>query len=123
VGSKSSVWDQPVAPLFSTPRAERQRRALPVLRRMRMLVLSGKHVKLYAALFAAAGAELLVREFARHELVRAMLPGWDVAVIDAFGDANLVLWLVDRALAACGFVHKGGFRVSSGPRRQTARAA
>ena len=118
--TRSSVWEHPVAPLFAAPPAERARRALPVLRQMRPLVAAG--AKLLDALLAVK-CGLLEREFARHELVRCLLPGFELRVIHEYGDPNLVLWLINRAVERAGGRHAGGHRVSSGPLRLTARAA
>ena len=119
MAGRSSETQQPVAPLFSTPRDERQVRAVPVLRQMRRLVLSGRQTKVLEALHAAGDG--LEREYARHELIRALAPITEIGLLQQWGDANLVLWAIDKALVACGATHRGGHLVSVG--RQTRRAA
>lgn len=110
-GSRSEL-EQPVAPLFAAERSERQRRAVPVLRRIRSRVADGGF--LTAALLAERGIE---REFARHELVRAVCVfGVEIEKLDLYGDVTLRLCFVDRALRACGALHRGGHFVTSGRR-------
>jgi hypothetical protein len=83
---------------------------------MRLLVLDG--VNIADSLFAAAedlGGGLLVREFARRELIDALLPGMLLDVVVQHGDQTLWLWLIDTALAKCGSLpHRGGHHVTRG---------
>lgn len=111
---RRSELQQPVAvALFSTPRPERQRRALSVLRELRDRVAVGGKV-----LAELAGLPVLIeREFARFELRRALPQGLELEALDRDGDTALRLWLIDRALKACGALHRGGHFVTSGPRR------
>ena len=103
---------QPVAPLFSTPRLNRQRRAVSVLRRVRALVVDG--VPLVEALLQQAVT--IEREFARAELLGAGIVGVTLDQVDYWGDLELRLWLVDRAIAKCRpfVVHRGGHHVTRG---------
>lgn len=110
---RRSELQQPVAPLFSCPRPERQRRALPVLRELRNAVSLGKPLLVELASLPVR----IEREFARFELRSALLPGLELESLDRHGDTTLRLWLVDRALKACGALHRGGHHVTSGPRR------
>jgi hypothetical protein len=106
-GSRSELL-RPVAPqLFSTPRPERQRRALFVLRRLRSLVAGGLPL-LQALVKLPIGLE---REFARCELVRAF-PIVELERFDQWGDTALRLWLIDKALSACGGRFRGGHHVT-----------
>lgn len=121
---RRSVWEQPVAPLFAMSHLERRRRARPLLRQMRLLLLEGRQTRLLDTLFACQTEDLLDRELARWALRMALIPGLELDQVSEYGDPNLALWLVDRALERCGAgVHRGGYRVSSGPGRLTAVAA
>lgn len=111
-----SELSQPVAPLFSTPRPERKRRAVPVLRALRSLVAEGMPL-LQALPSLPIGS---AREFARAELVR-VFPVVDLEQFDRWGDVELRLWLIDKALVACGVLHRGGHHVT--PRRTGAGGA
>lgn len=111
----SSELKQPVAAgLFSTPRDERQARALPVLQQVRRLVAGGKGL-LEALREQPVGVE---REFARAELYRAVLRiSGEIEQLDRWGDTTLRLWFVDRALRNCGALHRGGHHVTASARR------
>lgn len=107
-GSRSEL-QQPVAGNFSTPRPERQRRALPLLRELRSAVARGG--KLIDSLSALPVC--VEREFLRAELRRALLPGLELEQLDRHGDTALRLWFVDAALRACGALHRGGHHVTT----------
>lgn len=103
----------------SVERSERQRRALPVLRRMRAVVADG--ATLLDALLVegdcGCGRDPLDREFARHELLRALAVfRLELEPLDRYGDPPLRLYFVDRALRACGALHRGGHFVTGGRR-------
>lgn len=109
MGGRRSELQQPVAGTFSTPRPERQRRAVPVLRQVRSLVADGGSL-LGSLVSLPIGSE---REFARNELRRAvLLIGSDLEQLDRWGDTTLRLWFVDRALRNCGALHRGGHHVT-----------
>jgi hypothetical protein len=107
-----SELQRPVEGLFSTPRPERQQRALRILRELRGLVARDGLI-----LPSLGSLEVCVeREFARSELRRALLPGLELEQLDRHGDLTLRLYFVDRALRACGALHRGGHLVSGGRR-------
>lgn len=113
MGGGRSELQQPVAGLFSTPRPERQARALPLLRELRALVARGSSLT-EALCSLPIGVE---REFARSELHRAvLLIGGELEQLDRWGDTTLRLWFVDRALRNCGALHRGGHHVTQRPR-------
>lgn len=105
-----SDLQQPVALLFSASRPERRRRAVPVLRALRSLVADGKPL-----LEALPSLPVSVdREMARAELVYAF-PCVDLEQFDRWANTALRLALIDKALVACGVLHRGGHHVT--PRR------
>ncbi len=95
--------------LFSTPIDERQRRAYPVLIKVRAEVRHG--VGLLDALLAVDG-DLLHREFARHELISVVPFGLTLAGMAKEQDLSLLL--LERAVARCTPVHvvRGGWSVT-----------
>lgn len=111
-----SEMDQGVAPLFRASPEERCRRALPVLREVRALVVEGERV-----LDALTAQPVTVeREFARWVLMQSTIPTLTLEAVHQWADRALALWLVDRAISRCTRVHaslRGGWRVVSGGRR------
>jgi len=109
MGGTRSELQQPVAGLFSTPRPERKRRALPLLRELRGAVAGG-----FSLLGSLSALPVCVeREFARSELRHALLPGMELEQLDRHGDTALRLWFIDRALRECGALHRGGHHVTT----------
>lgn len=115
MGSGHSELSQHVAGVFSTPRDERQARALPLLRELRASVVRG------ASLTDALGSLPVgvEREFARAEIRYTVLfVGAELEQLDRAADTTLRLWFVDRALRSCGGVRSlvGGHYVTQRPR-------
>jgi hypothetical protein len=135
---RRSELQQPVAGLFSTPREERQKRAIPALRAIRAKLLKGwcegalardrggypvtladdRKVATAWSLYGAAKFLPLSRysipdvEYALSELRRAAFPR-SLQQVNDFGGRADCLVVIDRALHACGAEHRGGWKVTN----------
>lgn len=113
MGQRRSELKHPVAPpvLFTTPRDQRQARALPVLQRLRKLLTECPGLSLSNALLMQPPT--LEREFAREELRCATRLLCEWSAFELHGDRELWLWAVHRALRTCGALsHRGGPHVT-----------
>lgn len=94
--SKRRAVEQPVAPLFAAAPSERYHVALPLLRDIRRQVHQGERFSLVLRSLPMG----IAREYARWAIGRALLPLMNFDSLVRWGDKELWLWLVRRAVKA-----------------------